>query len=212
MSDDSNTNSTTSLTSDTVLKELQAGNERFILGHSIHTAQNSLKKLKDFAIKGQLPKAIILCCSDSRGPVELIFDQDIGDLFVIRVAGNIIAPSLIGSVEFAASTFGTNLVVVMGHSNCGAVRATIDNIEHENIKSENILDIVSRIKPHIQAIAQLKNVTIEEKMDLAILANVYASVNQLTHSSTIIEKLVIKNQLKIVGAILDLNTGVVDFI
>ena len=106
-----------------VIEDLVWGNTRFVEGKSIKSSAASLKKLKDFSEKGQIPKAIVLCCSDSRAPVEMIFDQDIGDLFVIRVAGNIVAPSLVGSVEFAASTFGTELVLVMGHSQCGAVDA-----------------------------------------------------------------------------------------
>src|SRR4051812_27906751 len=95
------------------IDDLRAGNSRFLEGITAHSSKSSLKKLKDFAENGQVPKAIVLCCSDSRAPVEMIFDQDIGDLFVIRVAGNIIAPSLVGSIEFAASAFGTNLVLVM---------------------------------------------------------------------------------------------------
>src|SRR5229473_1098788 len=126
-------------TPDQTIEYLRAGNKRFLEGRSIQSSQSSLRKLKDFAEHGQLPKAIVLCCSDSRAPVEMIFDQDIGDLFVIRVAGNVIAPSLVGSVEFAASTFATNLVVVMGHTQCGAVTATLNHIEDaQAIASENI--------------------------------------------------------------------------
>src|ERR1700761_2120529 len=112
-----------------VIKELKAGNKRFLSGESLQSSESSSKKLKEFAQKGALPKAIVLCCSDSRAPVEMIFDQDIGDLFVIRVAGNIVAPSLVGSIEFAADTFKTNLVLVMGHTQCGAVSATLNHIE-----------------------------------------------------------------------------------
>ena len=140
-----------------VLKELKAGNKRFLAGKSVQSSKSSLKKLKDFAKTGQAPKATVLCCSDSRAPVEMIFDQDIGDLFVIRVAGNIVAPSLVGSVEFAANRFKTHLVLVMGHTQCGAITATLDHIENaQAISSENIYDLVSRIKPHILPIAQMK--------------------------------------------------------
>ena len=115
---------------------------------------------------GQVPKAILLCCSDSRAPVEMIFDQDIGDLFVIRVAGNIVAPSLVGSVEFATEAFGTKVVVVMGHTQCGAIKATLDHIENaQALSSENLHDIVSRIKPHIYPISQT-NLSKEEKMSV----------------------------------------------
>ena len=113
-----------------IIQELKDGNKRFLEGKSLQSSQSSLRKLKEFAKSGQLPKAIVLCCSDSRAPVEMIFDQDIGDLFVIRVAGNIVAPSLVGSVEFAAGTFGTSLVLVMVHTQCGAVTATLNQIEN----------------------------------------------------------------------------------
>jgi carbonic anhydrase len=172
-----------------------------------------LKKLKEFATTGQYPKAVVLCCSDSRAPVELIFDQDIGDLFTIRVAGNIIAPSLVGSVEFAASAFGTNFVLVMGHSQCGAITATLDHIENVHaVYSENIHDIVSRIKPHIFAISQIRSLSHEEKLDRSIEANVLASVSQLSSSSQLIEGLVLQGKMKILGAVLNLATGQVDFL
>jgi len=196
-----------------VIEDLKAGNDRFLQGKSIQSSQSSLKKLKEIVKTGQFPKAIILCCSDSRAPVELIFDQDIGDLFVIRVAGNIIAPSLVGSVEFAISTFGTNLVLVMGHTECGAVTATLDHIEDpQAVSSENIHDILSRIKPHIFSIAQLPNMTHDEKLDHAVKANVLASVSQLSNSSRLIENLVHHGKVKILGAVLDVATGHVDFL
>ena len=196
-----------------VIQELKDGNRRFLEGKSVQNSDSSLKKLKDFAKTGQLPKAIVLCCSDSRAPVEMIFDQDIGDLFVIRVAGNVVAPSLVGSIEFAASLFGTNIVLVMGHTHCGAVRATLDYIEHAHtISSENIHDIVSRIKPHIFAITRLKQISPEEKMARAVEANVLASVGQLSHSSRLIEALVEQGEMQILGAVLDLDTGQVEFL
>jgi carbonic anhydrase len=172
-----------------------------------------LNKLREFAQKVQTPKAIVLCCSDSRAPVETIFDQDIGDLFVIRVAGNIIAPSLIGSVEFAVSAFETKLVVVMGHTRCGAIKATLDHIQNtEAVATESIHDIISRIKPHIFTITKIKDVSYEDKLDLAVEANVLASVSQLSHASRMIEGLVNKGGLKIVGAVLKLDTGKVNFL
>jgi carbonic anhydrase len=196
------------LSANTIIEELIAGNKRFLEGQSIKSSESSLRKLKDFAEKGQFPKAIILCCSDSRAPVETIFDQDIVDLFVIRVAGNIIAPSLVGSVEFAASTFGTGLVMVMGHTQCGAIQATLNHIHNaEVIPSENIHDIVSRIKPHIFSITKIPDLTPKERSNRAVEANVLASVNQLSHSSRIIEGLVLESKIKIVGSVLDLSTG-----
>ena len=196
-----------------VIEDLQAGNQRFLEGKSIQSSHLSLRKLKDFAQNGQFPKAIVLCCSDSRAPVEMIFDQDIGDLFVIRVAGNIVAPSLVGSIEFAVSTFETNVVLVMGHTQCGAVTATLNHIENaQAIPSENIHDIVSRIKPHIFPITQLQGVSHEEKLKQAVVANVWASVSQLAHSSRLIENLTSQGKMEIRGAVLDLATGYVDFL
>ena len=195
-----------------VMKELKDGNTRFANGLTIHSAESSLNKLKDFSKTGQFPKAIVLCCSDSRAPVELIFDQDIGDLFVIRVAGNIVAPSLVGSVEYAVAMFGTNLVLVMGHTQCGAVKATLNHIEKKETISENINDIVKRIKPHIFTIAKSKTTLPEEKMNQAIEANVHASVGHLSTSSQLIEELVRKGQMQIHGAVLNLDTGIVEFL
>lgn len=191
-----------------VLRELLDGNRRFLAGASQQSSHGSLAKLKEFSRAGQSPKAIVLCCSDSRAPVEMIFDQDIGDLFVIRVAGNIVAPSLIGSVEFAAATYGTSLVLVMGHTQCGAVTATLNHIQNVQApSSENIHDIVSRIKPHVYLIAQHSEITFEQKVHRAVEANVRASVSQLSSSSRMIEALVCQRQLTIFGGILDLSTG-----
>lgn len=196
-----------------VADQLKEGNARFLEGRSIHSSDSSLQKLKNFAAYGQFPKAIVLCCSDSRAPVEMIFDQDIGDLFVIRVAGNIIAPSLVGSVEYAATLYGVSLVLVMGHTQCGAVKATIDNIQgSQDIASENIHDIVSRIKPHVFAISRMNELTYEQKLDRAVEANVLASVSQLSHSSRLIEALVEQDEIKIMGAVLELSSGKVNFL
>jgi carbonic anhydrase len=196
-----------------VIEGFRAGNQRFLAGTSLHSSQSSLLKLKEYARVGQSPKAVVLCCSDSRAPVELIFDQDIGDVFVIRVAGNIVAPSLVGSVEFAAITFGTPVVLVMGHTQCGAVTTTLRHIQtKETLSSEGLNDIVSRIKPHIHAIAKIRDLSDEEKISRAVEANVRASVSQLSHSSRIIEEMVSLGQLKIIGAVLDLSSGVVTFL
>jgi len=196
-----------------ILADLQAGNERFLNGESVQSSHLSLLKLKDFAKTGQFPKAIVLCCSDSRAPVEMIFDQDIGDLFVIRVAGNVVAPSLVGSVEFAVSTFDTNLVLVMGHTQCGAIQATIDHIcDSQKLSSANIFDIVSRIRPHVLPITKMHKLSESDRLEMAVEANVRASVNQLAHSSRLIEGMVQQGKIKIIGAILNLETGKVDFL
>jgi carbonic anhydrase len=194
------------------LNDLKEGNKRFTEGKTIHSAESSLNKLLAFSAKGQLPKAIVLCCSDSRAPVELIFDQDIGDLFVIRVAGNIVAPSLVGSVEYAANMFGTNLVLVMGHTQCGAVIATLNHIEKTQTFTENINDIIKRIKPHVYTIAKCNKTQYEEKLEQAIEANVRSSVAQLSTSSQVIEELVASGKLHIYGSVLNLKTGLVDFL
>ena len=196
-----------------ILQELLDGNERFINGKTIHANDSSLAKLKNLAITGQFPKAIVLCCSDSRAPVEIIFDQDIGYLFVIRVAGNVIAPSLIGSIEFAISTFDTNLILVMGHTQCGAIKATLEHIAHaEAVATENIHDIVSRIRPHIFALTQNKEIKACDQLDIAVAENVRASVHQLKFSSRLIESVLLKKTIEIHGAVLDLKSGKVNML
>ena len=192
---------------------LKAGNQRFLHGDSIQCATSSLNKLRLLERTGQSPKAIILCCSDSRAPVEMLFDQDIGDLFVIRVAGNIIAPSLMGSIEFAALTFGTDLVVVMGHSRCGAVQAALADI-HGMTKqhSHYIQDIISRIRPNIPALCEEDDENHEQRIQDAVIANTLASVLQIKQSSPLIQDLYQNNRIAIVGAFLDLSTGKIKFL
>ena len=164
-------------------------------------------------VEGQAPFAIILGCSDSRVPAEIIFDQGLGDLFVIRVAGNIVAPSQVGSVEFAAERFGTPLVVVLGHSRCGAVMATIEELERpSDSPSSGVLSIVNRIRP---CVAPLFATELRKDPDnllkAAICANILASTRQLIHGSQVLEKLVQEGRLRIIGAEYSLETGVVRF-
>lgn len=197
---------------DAALKRLRDGNKRF---SSNLGTQESLfcDHRREELLKGQEPYAIILGCSDSRVPAEIVFDQGLGDLFVIRVAGNIVAPSQIGSVEFAVSQFGTRLVIVLGHSQCGAVSATIEELTHgHGSSSENIRAIVDRVKPSIQGlmVTDLKNDK-EALEKEAVRANVRASANQLRHGSTIIENLIATDGLLVVGAEYSLESGVVDF-
>ena len=194
------------------LKRLQEGNGRFTTDNqsrSLLTTQAQRSEL----VHGQAPFAIILGCSDSRVPAELIFDQGLGDLFVIRVAGNIVAPSHIGSVEYAADLFGTRLVVVMGHSSCGAVLATLDELERDSeSRSPNLRAIVDYIRP---SVAQLLETDLRHDRDAlvhhAVRANVRASVNHLRHGSKILEQLIQNDGLRVVGAEYSLETGVVDF-
>jgi carbonic anhydrase len=161
----------------------------------------------------QAPFAIVLGCSDSRAPAETVFDQGLGDLFVIRVAGNIVAPSQVGSVEFAAERFGTRLVVVMGHTQCGAIDATIEAMTSEQgPASRNLSSIVDRIRPNIEALVhtELAHDPVRLRRE-AIRANVRFSVNHLRHGSAIIEALALQEGLVVVGAELDLTSGEVSF-
>ena len=194
------------------LERLQAGNRRFVAdtgGRSSAIDQSRRSEL----LAGQHPFAIILGCSDSRAPAEYIFDQGLGDLFVIRVAGNVVAPSLIGSVEFAAEQFGTRLVVVLGHSNCGAVSATVAELERpsEN-RSPNLRSIVDRIRPSVET---LMETDLRQDRDAlihhAVRANIRASASHLRHGSQILEQLIQDDGLLIVGAEYSLETGAVDF-
>lgn len=189
---------------------LRDGNQRFVDDHPIGKANQT--RPSDVAA-GQNPFAIILGCSDSRVPAEIVFDQGIGDLFVIRVAGNIVAPSHIGSIEFAAELFGTQLVVVLGHSSCGAVTATIDELERPAAsRSPNLRSIVDRIRP---AVEPLFDTDLHDDptalLAHAVRANIQASVNQLKHGSQILESLIGNGELTIVGAEYNLENGVVDF-
>jgi len=191
---------------------LQEGNHRFVSDVSNRDTITRRARRLELAAS-QEPFAAILGCSDSRVPVEIVFDQGLGDLFVIRVAGNIVAPSLIGSVEFAAEQFGTRLVVVLGHTQCGAIETTLRQLQRpiEN-QSRNLHSIVDLIRPSIEGL-----LATELKHDLpalaraAVRANIRASVRHLRHGSDIIEQLIQKAGLMVVGAEYSLETGVVDF-
>ncbi len=191
---------------------LREGNRRFVAdlrnpdGESLHARRRELAA-------GQAPFAAILGCSDSRVPVEIVFDQGLGDLFVIRVAGNIVAPSQIGSIEFAAEQFGTRLVVVLGHSNCGAIEATLEQLKRpkEN-QSRNLRSIVDMVRPSVEGLlaGELKNDLPALKHE-AVRANIRASVRHLRRGSDIIEHLIQNDGLLVVGAEYSLETGEVDF-
>lgn len=199
------------LSANDALKRLQVGNQRFL--ENVKDGETDIHKRRAKLVGGQEPFAIILGCSDSRAPAELIFDQGLGDLFVIRVAGNIVAPSQIGSVEFAAEQFGTQLVVVLGHSQCGAISATLEQLQHPTaMRSPHLHSIVRRIQPAVQALleTELKNDHDALKAQ-AVRANIRASVNQLSHGSEILETRIAAGQLKVVGAEYSLETGAVDF-
>jgi carbonic anhydrase len=154
----------------------------------------------------------VLGCSDSRVPAEIVFDQGLGDLFVIRVAGNIVAPSQVGSVEFAAARFGTPLVVVLGHSGCGAITAALEGLRRPSEKSQNLRSIVDRLRPAVHDVVEARpDAPDAEVIALAIRANIRASVNHLRHASELLEELIQEGRLEVVGAEYSLETGVVDF-
>ena len=194
------------------IEKLKSGNERFMAGvRRVDTFADELRK--SALVKEQNPFAIILGCSDARVPAEIIFDQGLGDLFVIRVAGNIVAPSQIGSIEFATEKFGTPLVVVLGHSRCGAVIATLDDLEHPaSNQSSNVLSIVNRIRPTIEPLYKTAlRQQPDQLLDASIRANILASTNQLRHGTQLLERLVEQGKLKIIGAEYSLETGKVEF-
>ncbi|MDE2150106.1 MAG: carbonic anhydrase [Gammaproteobacteria bacterium] len=194
------------------LERLRQGNRRFV--SSIGSSDSLLRCSRRVELtQTQTPLAIVLGCADARVPAEIVFDQGLGDLFVIRVAGNIVAPSQIGSVEFAASRFGTRLVVVLGHSQCGAVLATIEELQQatEN-QSRNLRSIVDRVRPSVESLlrTELKHDP-DALVRHAVRANVGVSVSHLRHGSEILEQLIRDDGLLVVGAEYSLDTGVVEF-
>ena len=194
------------------LARLREGNVRFVKNQtSGGAALNATRRAALLA--GQEPFAIVLGCSDSRVPAELVFDQGLGDLFVIRVAGNIVAPSQVGSVEFAAKRFGTRLVVVMGHTRCGAIMATLEEVlGRATTDSRNLRSIVDRIRPSVEMmISGRERVDPDALMHDAVRANVRASTNHLRHGSELLEEMIRTESLLIVGAEYALETGVVSF-
>jgi carbonic anhydrase len=194
------------------LERLREGNRRFVSDARRYGTLTSQAR-RDELTAGQAPFAIILGCSDSRVPAEIVFDQGLGDLFVIRVAGNIVAPSQVGSVEFAAARYSTRLVVVLGHSQCGAVLATLEELQQPTgNQSRNLRSIVDRVRPSVEALLATElrhdpNALVQQ----AVRANVRASANHLRHGSEVLEQLIQRDGLLIVGAEYSLETGGVDF-
>jgi carbonic anhydrase len=195
------------------LSRLRDGNRRFVSGMRDSDALPHHDRRREL-MAGQEPFAIILGCADSRVPAELVFDQGLGDLFVIRVAGNIVAPSQVGSVEFAATQYHTQLVVVLGHTQCGAILATLDELQRPSgDQSRNLRAIVDRIRPSVEPL-----LTTDAALDhdalvrQAVRANVRVSVAHLSHGSEILEQLIQDRGLMIVGAEYSLETGVVEFL
>jgi carbonic anhydrase len=191
---------------------LREGNRRFVMNQS-RAGSSSHHERRLSLVSGQEPFAIVLGCSDSRVPAELVFDQGFGDLFVIRVAGNIVAPSQVGSVEFAAAKFGTRLVVVIGHSQCGAITATLDELlGRSTTESRNLRSIVDRVRPSVETVLAGRDTgDYEALIRDSVRANVRASANHLRHGSELLERLVREDGLLIVGAEYALDSGVVTF-
>jgi carbonic anhydrase len=194
------------------LERLKAGNRRFA-SDDMAAASYLTRSRREELAAGQEPFAVILGCSDSRVPAEIVFDQGLGDLFVIRVAGNVVAPSQVGSVEFAAERFHTRLVVVLGHSGCGAITATLEELQRptEN-QSRNLRSIVDRVRPSVEALfaTELRN-DLDALVKQAVRANIRASVNHLRHGSAVLEQLIQDDGLAVVGAEYSLETGIVEF-
>jgi carbonic anhydrase len=194
------------------LARLRDGNRRFVSDMRSDGALANHARRRELTA-GQEPFAIVLGCSDSRVPAELVFDQGLGDLFVIRVAGNIVASSQVGSVEFAAARFGTRLVVVLGHSQCGAILATLEELQQPSRhQSRNLRSIVDRVRPSVETLlaTDLRHDP-DRLVPLAVRANVRASVNHLRHGSEILERLIQNDGLVVIGAEYSLETGVVEF-
>lgn len=193
------------------LERLREGNRRFASG--LRSIDAIASQARAGLVQGQAPFAVVLGCSDSRVPVEIVFDQGFGDLFVIRVAGNIVAPSQVGSVEFAAERFGTRLVVVLGHTRCGAVQATLEALQnHSHGGSRNLLAIVDRVRPAVEGLLASD---LRDDPDAlareAVRANVRVAAAALRNGSVVLERLIDREGLLVVGAEYSLETGEVDF-
>ena len=194
------------------LERLRTGNQRFAASVGGSEAFLSHMRRPDLTMR-QEPSAIILGCSDARVPAEIVFDQGLGDLFVIRVAGNIVAPSQVGSVDFAAARFGTRLVVVLGHSECGAVLATLEELRRPGAnQSRNLQSIVDRVRPSVEGLLETELARDEAALVRhAVRLNIRASADHLRHGSQVLEQLIRDEGLLVVGAEYSLETGVVDF-
>jgi carbonic anhydrase len=194
------------------LQRLTEGNRRFVSNlRAADTFPSQAKRAQPTTT--QQPFAIILGCSDSRVPAEIVFDQGLGDLFVIRVAGNIVAPSQVGSVEFAAARFGTRLVVVLGHSQCGAILATLEEIQRPNeTQSRNLRSIVDRVRPSVEGLlgTELRH-DLDQLVKQAVRVNIRASADHLRHGSDVLEQLIQNEEFLVVGAEYSVETGTVEF-
>lgn len=196
------------------IERLQEGNRRFTAG--VRSVEPLLAHLKmaELAAKGQKPFAIVLTCSDSRSPVEMIFDQGLGDLFVVRVAGNVVAPSLLASMEFAVANFGSSAIVVLGHSLCGAVNATVDHCNDPTtpLPSPHLEELVARIRPAVESTQLKHSPGSQHFLHHATVANIQRSKSLVLEQSRIIREAVDQGKLVVQGALLDISSGKVQFL
>ena len=194
------------MTPQQAIEILQQGNERFV--NNVKRQQDMLS-VRDELKDKQHPFASILSCSDSRTTVELIFDQNLGDIFSVRLAGNVASTLAIGSLEFSTQYLGSKLVVVMGHSNCGAVKAACDHF-----KGGNIGEIINMIDPAVSletTVSSDRNSSNTSFVDKVCWHNVHEQINNIKQHSKIINQMVIDNQIALVGAVYDLASGSVQF-
>jgi carbonic anhydrase len=202
------------MTPEQAITRLKEGNLRFISGTRSVEPMFSHLKLRELAVNGQKPFAIVLTCSDSRCPAEMIFDQGLGDLFVIRVAGNVVAPSLLASIEFAAANFGSAVVLVLGHTQCGAVTDTVQHARDPltPLLSPHLEELVGRIRPAVETALRSVPLDHPDLLQNSIRENVFRSMRLIRSQSAIVNDLVKANRLWVQGAILDLSTGRIDFL
>lgn len=197
---------------DESLCRLIDGNKRFASGYRSVESLASGLRFKELAKEGQRPFAMVLTCSDARVPAETVFDQGLGDLFVIRVAGNIVLPSIVASVEFAAMSFQTPLCVVMGHTGCGAISSAVDFVQGRlKLQSECIISLMEEMKPAVEIDVDKKQVITQKDIDAIATQNVYHSMSRLLAMSPVIKDYVAAGKLAVVGALYDIHTGQVSF-
>ena len=194
------------LTPDMVIQSFKEGNGRFMRNDL--TARDHSEQVRK-STNAQYPKAIVLSCVDSRVPVEDVFDRGIGDIFVARVAGNFANEDILGSMEFACKVSGSKLILVMGHEHCGAVKAAIDNVE-----LGNITPMLSKIKPAVEKVTYdgERNSKNEEFVHLVCESNVRNTIDQINQNSPILKQMADSGEIKILGAVYDMDTGEVSFL
>ncbi len=189
------------ITPEQVLEDLMKGNERYVSGEII---SRDLSAQISATTKGQYPKAVVLACIDSRVPVEYIFDQGIGDIFVVRVAGNVDDPALLGSMEYGLGVAGSKLLLVMGHENCGAVKSAIKKVD---VGSENVTSLLNEIEPAIQITEGERDAKNKEYFDTVVKNNVKLTIEDIRKNSKIISDLENAGKIKVVGAYYSLKDG-----